>query len=110
MEITLKKCTGHDDEGKPVFVEKTYVAPFISARMFRRTLEITKKTDFNDIDDKALDTLVDYVVDVYGKQFTRDDFYDGIEAKKLVPTVLDCINEVSGRTDETVGLSDDPNS
>lgn len=75
---------------------KTFVAPFISMRMLRRTLEIGQTIDFNNIDVKTLDILADYVVEIYGKQFSRDDLYDGLPSHKFISTVTECINKVIG--------------
>ncbi|MEJ8546631.1 phage tail assembly chaperone G [Brevibacillus borstelensis] len=82
--------------------EKTFVAPFISGRMFRRTLEFQKKFK-GDIDETTLDTAVDYVVELYGKQFDRDTFYDGIESKKLLSTITGCIDEVVDSVNGAIG-------
>ncbi|MDO3680432.1 phage tail assembly chaperone G [Paenibacillus ehimensis] len=97
MEIVLRV------EGE----EKTFTQDFVSGRIFRKTLEMQKKIE-GDIDVSTLDLLVDYVVELFGKQFTRDDFYDGIEAKRLIPTIVGCIQSVVGVTAESVGA--DPNA
>lgn len=89
--------------------EKTFTQNFISGRMFRRTLEISKKFQDGQIDVETLDIAVDYVVDLFGGQFSRDEFYDGIEAGKLIPTVVDCVNQVVGKATEAIGADADPN-
>ena len=48
--------------------------------------------DFKNLQPETLDTLVDLAVDAFGKQFTRDDFYDGIDARCFVNTIVDTIN------------------
>lgn len=83
--------------------EKTFVAPFISGRMFRKTLEMQKKLK-EGVDEVGLDSLVDYVVELYGKQFDRDTFYDGIEARKLFSTIMDSLNEVVNSSNDAVGV------
>lgn len=88
---------------------KTFTQNFISGRMFRRTLEIAKPLQSGNVDVDTLDTIVDYVVELFGKQFTRDEFYDGIEAGQLIPTVVDCINQVVGKATESIGADADPN-
>lgn len=90
--------------------EKTFTQDFISGRMFRRTLEISKKFQDGQIDVETLDIAVDYVVELFGGQFTRDEFYDGIEAGKLIPTVVDCVNQVVGKATEAIGADADPNA
>ncbi len=89
---------------KPKGKEKTYVLDFISARMLRRTIEISKTVNFEDISADELDTLVGYLVQLYGNQFTVDDVYDGLSAVELVPTLLNSINQVVGQLgDATTG-------
>jgi len=76
--------------------EKTFLADFISARMMRRTIEISKGVNFEDISVDELDTMVEYLVHLFGKQFTIDDVYDGLPSKELIPKLIQCINEVVG--------------
>jgi len=89
--------------------EKTFVTDFVSARMFRKTLEIGKQLDNGVTDPQDLDKVVDYVVDLFGKQFTRDNFYDGLPANKLVSTVVSMANGIISESNEKLGV-DDPNS
>ncbi len=87
MDITLKI------DGK----EKTYTAGFISARMVRRTIEVSQGIDFENISPEGLDRLIDYIVELFGNRFTRDDVYDGLASKELLPVINKCINEVTGQ-------------
>ena len=98
MKITLRV------EGK----EKTFVADFISAGMMRRTIEISKGINFEDISVDELDLMVEYLVQLFGKQFTIDDVYDGLPSKELVPKLIQCINEVVGEMG-TVTAGDEKN-
>jgi hypothetical protein len=90
MEITLKS------QGK----ESTFTAPFISTRMLRRTLEVQEKVA-QGMDLKGLDALVDYLVELFGRQFTRDDLYDGLPAHQLVSTATACIQQVVNELNHT---------
>ena len=87
MDITLKI------KGK----DKTFTAGFISARMVRRTIEVSQGVNFENISPDELDKLIDYIVELFGSQFTRDDVYDGLSSKELIPTITNCINEVVGQ-------------
>lgn len=92
-------------------VEKGFHQDFISGRMFRRTIEMqklfrTNEAGKNVIDESHIDTLVTYVVELFDKRFTVDQFYDGIEARKLISTVMDCIQHVIGQSTDAVGGSD----
>ena len=91
MEIILKK----DKK------EKTYTTGFISARMVRRTIEVSQGVDFDNISPEELDKLIDYIVELFDNQFARDDVYDGLSSKDLIPTITKCINEVVGQMTES---------
>lgn len=80
--------------------EKVFTLDFISARMLRRTIEISKTVNFSDISAEELDTMVGYLVQLYGNQFSVDEVYDGLSATELVPTLVRCIQEVVGELGE----------
>lgn len=90
MDITLKL----DNKNK------TFTAGFISARMVRRTIAISQDINFDNISPEELDKLMDYIVELFGNQFTRDELYDGLASKDLIPTITKCINEVVGAVGE----------
>ncbi|AGL03658.1 phage tail assembly chaperone G [Desulfoscipio gibsoniae] len=90
MEITLKVADQN----------KTYTTNFISARMVRRTIEISKDINFENISPEELDKLMDYITELFGGQFSRDDLYDGLPSQELLPAITGCINEVVGRMAE----------
>ena len=86
--------------------EKTFVSNFISARLLRRTLEISKQVNFNDVSPEELDTMVDFIVEIFKSKFTRDDVYDGIASKELIPTITKCINEIVGEVAIATGVDE----
>jgi hypothetical protein len=90
MQITLKI------KGK----DKTFITDFISARMVRRTIEVSKGINFNDMSPEELDQMVGFIVELFSHQFTIDDVYDGLPSKQLIPTMMNCINEVVGEMGE----------
>lgn len=75
---------------------KTYVMPKVKTRMLRKAIEINENIDFNNMKTKDLDGLVDFIVELYGDKFTRDNFYDGLDADKLVETLNNSINGIVG--------------
>jgi hypothetical protein len=90
LEIVLK-INGKD---------KTYTAGFISARMVRTTIAVSQEINFDNISPGELDKLMDYIVELFGGQFARDDLYDGLASRDLIPTITRCINEVVGAMGE----------
>lgn len=100
MEITLRINGEH----------KTFTTDFISGRMFRRSIEMQKHfKSGTDLDEQTLDEMVGFVVDAYGKQFTIDQFYDGIPSDQLISTITKTINAVVGRVVRAAGSDNDPN-
>ncbi|MDF2534414.1 MAG: hypothetical protein K0R18_571 [Bacillales bacterium] len=87
--------------------EKTFKNLFVKGRMLRRALEINKKMDFSKLSEEDLDGLVDYVCEVFNGQFSRDNFYDGIEVGDMVPTIQNVMENVAGKAS---GESKNPNS
>jgi hypothetical protein len=86
--------------------EKSFNNLFIKGRMLRRALEINKKMDFSNLSEEDLDGLVDYVCEVFNGQFSRDEFYDGIDVGDMMVTIQDVIETVAGKAS---GESKTPN-
>lgn len=101
MQITLRI------EGQ----EKTFTQDFISGRMFRKAIEMQKHfKKGSDMDENTLDEMAGFVTEAYGKQFSIDEFYDGIQSNQLVTTVTQTINAVVGRSTAALGVdANDPN-
>ncbi|MDX1769887.1 MAG: hypothetical protein R3328_00030 [Planococcaceae bacterium] len=68
---------------------KTYTQLFVSARYMRKALELRIEMDLNNLSLEDVDTVVNFVVDVFGKQFTSDDVYDGLSYDELINTVFE---------------------
>lgn len=86
---------------------RTYTVPFVKARMLRRALELSERFEGREdatVTLEDLDLMADFIVDLFGGQFTRDEFYDGLPADQLVPTVQKYMRAVAG-----VREADDPN-
>ncbi|WP_147565153.1 phage tail assembly chaperone G [Clostridium tyrobutyricum] len=79
-----------------VLNNKTYVMPKVKTRMLRKAIEINENIDFSNMKTKDLDGLVDFIVELYGNKFTRDNFYDGLDANKLIETLNNSINGIVG--------------
>lgn len=85
IEVTLKI----DNE------DKKFVAPFISARMLKNTIKQFGDTETK-TDESTIDEMVAYIVDIFGKQFTIDQLYDGIASGELISKFTECVQNVTG--------------
>lgn len=94
MNITLLK----DGE------KKTYSKFFVSARYMRKALQMRTELNLNNLSVEDVDTVINFVVEVFDKQFTFDDVYDGIEYDNLIPTIFDDVfmTILQGRKQEVV--------
>ncbi|MCZ8541962.1 phage tail assembly chaperone G [Psychrobacillus psychrodurans] len=95
MNITLVK----DGE------KKTYSQFFVSARFMRKALELRKEMNLNNLSLEDVDTAINFTIEVFDKQFTFDEVYDGIEYDNLIPIIFDGVfmNILQGRKQEVVG-------
>ena len=68
---------------------KRFVCTKIKGILLRKTVGIIKVFESMDkgMDEEKLDRLADYIVDVFGKQFTREEFYDGIELGNVITKI-----------------------
>lgn len=65
---------------------KRFVCTKIKGILLRKTVGIIKVFESMDkgMDEEKLDRLADYMVDVFGNQFTREEFYDGVELDDVI--------------------------
>ncbi|TCP32187.1 hypothetical protein EV207_101165 [Scopulibacillus darangshiensis] len=70
MEITLKI------DGK----DKKFAQHFVSGYYFRKALELSKEEEKKGLDLKLIDKYVDFVCEVFGNQFTSEDYTNGVNA------------------------------
>ena len=75
----------------------TFVTPFISGRKLRDTIQMSDKMQKDEMTPEQIDMEIDYIVGIFGNQFTRDQFYDGIESDKVILALTDCISTVMGK-------------
>jgi hypothetical protein len=65
---------------------KRFVCTKVKGILLRKTVSVIKV--FTDMDkgmnEENLDKLVDYMVDVFEKQFTREEFYNGVELDDVI--------------------------
>lgn len=73
---------------------KTFIPTFISGRIVRDVTKILPKLQEGNITTELLDELVAMMIVIYNNQFTVDEFYDGIEAHRLLSTITETLNYV----------------
>ncbi|VUZ24349.1 Uncharacterised protein [Acetobacterium wieringae] len=85
--------------------EKTFTAGRPKGRMVRRAIRLAGSLKPESITEDTLDELIDYVVDVYGKQFTIDDFYDGLYYDEMMDKITETIEAIANGTAGRLGKS-----
>lgn len=88
---------------------KEFVQTFIPGRVFRKTLEMQKQLK-EGIKEETVDGMIEFVVTAFGKQFTFDECYDGLDARRVVPTVVEICEEIINGGSEAIGADPDPNA
>lgn len=81
--------------------DKTFTAPFISARKLKDSFALSKKVQ-GEFDENTLDEVGNYLVNIYGNQFTLDQLYDGFPADQFLNKALEDMQKVMGVFDEKV--------
>lgn len=89
-------------------VEKTFSAPFISARKLKETIQL-ESLKMDTMDEKIIDIMANYIVSIFGKQFTVDDLMDGIPSDDLIPKFTECVATVTGNLNKKLGELNSPN-
>ena len=78
--------------------DKNYAMPTVKAKVLRKALTLNEKMDFNDLKSKDLDELINFVCELYGNKFSVDDVYEYLDAKDLIPTLINSIQSIVGET------------
>ncbi|MGE7235809.1 phage tail assembly chaperone G [Bacillus paranthracis] len=82
--------------------KQTFNMPeFIPARVIRQAPELAEIP--NNPGPEDMDKMVKFVVKVYDNQFTLDQYWDGIDARKFLSTTSDVINAIINETVEAAG-------
>lgn len=91
---------------------KTFSTDFISGRMFRKALELDEKRNqyvknvvsevpatWHDME-LLLNKLYQFIADLFGNQFTSQEYEDGTDARKIVDQSWMIVHGVIGQTME----------
>lgn len=78
---------------------KIFTCTKIKGILLRKTAAISKVFDSmsKSITDEKIDELVDYIVDVFGSQFTRDEYYNGTDIEDVVNNIQNVAFEIMER-------------
>lgn len=95
--------------------KKTFNLPeFIPARLIRQAPELADIP--NNPGPEDMDKMVQFVVNVFDEQFTLDQYWDGVDARKFLSTTSEVINTVINETVEAAsgtpgtGEEENPNA
>ena len=73
-----------------------YDSGTIKAKKIREALEIDEAIDYAHIEASIVDKSADFVVSLYGNQFTRENLYNGIDGDVFLQTMFENIARVIG--------------
>lgn len=76
--------------------KEKFTIGYVNMLAVRRAMEINENiSDFNNPTSKELDKMIDFIVDTFEDQFTRNDFYKGYPAKGFVKSVMTILNDIT---------------
>lgn len=106
MNKDMKLVTGvkEDDEGKQTLEYKTYPYPiFVKGSITKQAIDLGAELEGieTNISSGVVDKMADFVVNVYGNQFEREELIDGIQAHELMPRLSRVLQEVMGAGDDS---------
>ncbi len=88
--------------------ERIFTAPFVPARAYRKLLEYDKVIDYTNMDVDDYDEIIGFTCNVFGNQFTIDEFWDGLPSDELNETLLNVFAYI--RTGETLPNENEKNA
>lgn len=86
---------------------KIFTPPFVSGRAYRKLLEYDETIDYSNMGADDYDELIGFACNVYGDQFTIDNFWDGIPSHEVVSTLLDVFEFIRTGEDPKKKKEDD---
>ncbi|MCM3736449.1 hypothetical protein M3215_11595 [Bacillus cytotoxicus] len=97
--------------------EKTFNPPaFVPGLLGRKAAELedkylspTGQENNKATQSEVLDTFVDFVCLAYGNVFTPEEFYNGIDSRKMYTTIMELLSGITKETAEAAGGETVPN-
>lgn len=90
--IELVKNPEEALRGGEVEMEKFWTPPFIPFSKVREAMQLASEMEKGKLTEtEMIDRLIDFIVDVYGKQFTKEDVYNRIHGPDAVQVLQENI-------------------
>lgn len=93
-------------ENKIAYMDKnanrTYTAPFIEFEMYKEFFELKERIGKADNEAEIMARFVTFVCNIFGNQFTEEQFCRGIALHKINSTIMGIFNETEKMINEGV--------
>ena len=101
MSKSIKLVTGVEvnENNEQELVYKEYPYPiFVQGGLVKRAIDLGAKLEksSDSVSSKVIDDLADFTVELYNKQFTRQELIDGIHAEELLDKLTSNLFSVLG--------------
>jgi len=96
---TLTLVTGIDEEKNEVITQDYPYPIFVKGSLVKKAIDLgveLEKLGEENVDSGVVDDLADFAVELYNKQFTRDELIDGIDASDLFTKLTEILSSVMG--------------
>lgn len=96
--ITLVTDVKVNNKGEQELVTVDYDYPlFVKGSLVKKAIDIGAELEKdNEVNSKVIDKLANFAVELYGKQFTRDELIDGTDASELITLLTSILSIVMG--------------
>lgn len=101
--ITLvKDIKVNEETGKHELVTEDYAYPiFVKGSLVKKAIDLGVELEKNEeLSSKIIDKLANYAVELYGRQFTKDELIDGTNADELLNLLTGILGSVMGGSEE----------
>lgn len=81
----IELVTGYDEEKEQPITQVYFTNPFLSGRLFRNAVALSKELEESKDEMENLDKLLSFVAkEIYEKQFTVEELEEGLAPYKLI--------------------------
>lgn len=78
--------------------ETTLTTTFVSGLVYRKYIELSEQGMLDDLTLEAREKVVELIVEAFGKQFTADQFWNGLDAREIDVVILQFCNDLRTQT------------